>query len=919
MQSDYLNSLQAAPRFYVPLYHVMELQQPSSLVAADWLQRRWKEDTGTQTWHQWFDEQTRVSRRIASPLYAFVPLLDILLSRGANESEELSLVALKQAVLKLAPHAVADAQVPGWDEYVSMAKDAGIICIDFSTILPTASLSPAWMAALFHLELIQRHAVAPPPRPLPPKLPTPAPAPNVVPELDPQPAVKSKVTPTPARLFEREMPRRRPPSSGGKAGTASSQQTRRMRFLPRITPAQMQAAQLTPSPLEAFGPLANVLLQIEFSKLPAPNAVELARMIMASNPDTLDAAGVDGWDSYLSLAEAAGIVQVSSSRESDGLITLEPDFYIRLAEFQSSSGIPVEPFELEGLLEVQRVKQWDEPLSRPAQTSFTDEAGGLAEYKLPEEISSPSYGVTDVIWDDQKDAFAPAAQIRQEPSSTQITARRREAVKDIDHPLEVFAPLIETLLKSGGAMASSAEAGQLFASRFPGVFKLAGTLSWKLYLKRATEAGILDDIPEEGIVELQPDFWVTILDLHLSLKGKLPPRPLSEFKSDLDVSPVQARLYEVVQASGSAIALFAPLVQALLGSREVDGASSASRLHVRTILSIELDGGYSHLGVRDFDEYMGLAEAAGLALSDSVGTTRFALDARWYARLLQLQRAAFSTLQEATEGLHRPPAAFNFMDAPNQPQLASSALSPPNQRLHNQFSTEDADFQPVTVRVPSALAGIHTNPLYTFMPLLDMMLAHASARSGHPMIPRTWLASALDANFDSLFSHIGVRGFDDYIQLAKVCLHSPVSIRPLTSSQSLQDADLLAPSPDGYSVTPSPFWLLNLALMHLSYLKRPNHPSPADFDESCAEAHPPADQPDAPYVYQGTLEPLSSEEREQLLSTVKANGTVIRTFASQVDEHLGLCKKMFDPFDPLDRVAEACILSHANSSPGCGS
>lgn len=476
-------------------------------------------------------------------------------------------------------------------------------------------------------------------------------------------------------------------------------------------------------------------------------------------PDTLAVAGVDAWDSYLSLAVEAGILQRSSGQNV--VYSLDPDFYARLAEFQASASTDVDAADLEILLDGQRMRQWDNPLQpiSAMEAPGTGDEGGketstVAEEEVEETPQQYFYGVTDLIWADQRDVFAPAAQAQQEPSPTQIAIQRRNAAKELSSPLEAFAPLINNLLQSGCVMSSSIDTGQLFSSRFPGVFKLANTLGWKAYLRRAEEVGILVDVPEEEIVELQPDFWITLLDLHLVSKGKLQRRSDSEVDGHVDLSPAQAHLYQVIREQGSAWTVFEPLISVLHQARE-RGDAEPLRLHVRTGLSIEYSELYPALGLSGFDQYMTLAEAAGLALAETRGTKRFALDARWYARLLQAQRAAFPTTQEAMQGLFTPSSALARLD---EADTAPMPLADDSQ----------AEFRAACAALPTARAGIQTNALYTFMPLVDMMLAHGHPRHGPIVCSQRWVRAALDANFESLYSKIGVDGFDGYVHLAKV-------------------------------------------------------------------------------------------------------------------------------------------------------
>lgn len=121
MYLDDLTTLALSPRFYIRLYRIMDKQWSSAQVAADKLQRRWREQTRKGNLYEWYQFQARTSRRMLSPLYTFVPLLDILLSHDAGNSE-LMLPALKGAVLSASPDILLDAQLDSWDQYVSMAK-----------------------------------------------------------------------------------------------------------------------------------------------------------------------------------------------------------------------------------------------------------------------------------------------------------------------------------------------------------------------------------------------------------------------------------------------------------------------------------------------------------------------------------------------------------------------------------------------------------------------------------------------------------------------------------------------------------------------------------------------------------------------------------------------------------------------------
>lgn len=615
------------------------------------------------------------------------------------------------------------------------------------------------MTALFHLELLHQHVIMPPPRPIPPRPPKPvsAPAPEAAPR--PSPTGAKIVESGPARVAAVVDSPRRKTARGEKPAVASAESLRK-RFSHRTKPSQIQAALLSENPVEAFGPLINMLLQMGFHRL-VPLSVQLSHAVLPRSPDTLAVAGVDDWDTFLSLAQAAGIIQLSTTKGGEATVSLEPDFYAPLAESLLASQTTIEPSELEAFLDAQRVKQWNDPL-----TSFNN---GVEEDDNP--LQHHAFGVTDVIWRNQKDSESQDAQSSQEPSPALITARHRTAAKDIDAPLEAFAPLIESLLKSGGSLPLNAEAGQLFATRFPGIFKLANTLGWKAYLKRASEVGITVEVIEDGTVELQPDFWVTLLDLYLILKGKLQPRHDS-FLNGPDLSPTQSRLHQLVQANGSAWTVFEPLIHVLFLLRE-RGEAWPDRVHVRATLSVEFNGVYTVLDVRGFDEYVTLAEAAGLALSDSIGSKRFALDARWYARLLQLQKAAFPNAQQATEGL-----------------FSSSSILTKTEGWSGSQSLADqakADFQHTSPSVPSVLDGICTNALHTFMPLVDMMLTRASPWSPQTTVPKAWIRTALDVNFDSLYSQIGIRGFEEYIQIAEVsdCRCRFVGIAQLTLPYSL--------------------------------------------------------------------------------------------------------------------------------------
>lgn len=122
MRDGDLTTLKLTPHYYMRLYQVMERQAASIPVVAVDLQQRWRAQMSKGNVNDWFSRQARVSRQVRSPLYAFSPLIDVLLGEDHAGFGKLMLPSLKGSVLSICPEVSSDAGLTSWDDYLAQAE-----------------------------------------------------------------------------------------------------------------------------------------------------------------------------------------------------------------------------------------------------------------------------------------------------------------------------------------------------------------------------------------------------------------------------------------------------------------------------------------------------------------------------------------------------------------------------------------------------------------------------------------------------------------------------------------------------------------------------------------------------------------------------------------------------------------------------